>query len=179
MVDFLNQIPRSFWQPDATSLVIRFTPRGLAANSLTNLSSYTQYPRRVASNVLPLRIEGSGSSAGAPPPASAPAPTAPRCDPAVTLNAIPTAVIGGANVPVDITFSCALAGESVVQIISSNENLLPRPPGGTVRMPANATRMQFNLQATRTGNGSVTLRAVLSQPAGRMSEPDSVIIQNN
>ncbi len=179
LVAFLNQIPRTYWQPGSSAHVVSVTPRGLAASFSFNLKGRLSQPRVIFSNEVAVPIQGNGSSTDAPQPASAAAPTSPRCDPSITLNAIPTAVIGGANVPVDISFSCALTVESVVQIISSNEALLPRPPGGTVRMPANTQRMQFSMQAARAGSGTVTLRAVLSQPAGRMSEPDSVIVQNN
>lgn len=179
LVAFINQIPRTYWQPGSSSHVVSVTPRGLAASFSLNLKGRLSQPRLLFSNEVAVPIQGNGSSTGAPQPASAAAPTVPRCDPSITLQAAPTAVIGGANVTVDVSFSCALTVESVVQIISSNEALLPRPPGGTVRMPANTQRLQFIVQATRTGSGTVRLRAALSQPAGRMSEPDSVIVQNN
>ncbi len=179
MAALLNQIPRTFWQPGSSAHVVRYTPRGLAASFSLNLKGRLSQPRTLFSNEFAVRVEGNGGSASVPPPSNTATSAAPGCDPTITLNAIPTAVIGVANVQVDISYSCPLPVESVVQIISSNETLLPRPPGGTVRMPAHTQRMQLNLQATRAGTGTVTLRAALSQPAGRMSEPDSVIVQNN
>lgn len=186
MMAFLRQIPANFWPGGTTELVIRFTPTGLGSSVPVTVFTTTVVETlpdhrqvRIKAPAANVRIEGDGAPA-APPPAREPPPPPlpPRCDPTISLNAVPTAVIGGSLVPVDITLSCALPTEAVVQIISSNVNLLPNPPGGTVRMPANTTRFQVQLQAQRVGTGSVTLRAVLSQPAGRMSETDTVLIQN-
>lgn len=127
------------------------------------------------SNSVVLNFEGVGATA---PAAEAPTSATP-CRPTLSLNALPSAVIGGALVAVDLGLSCALAEDATVQIITSNANLLPGPPPNTVLIPVGQTTKRFQLTASRTGSGPVTLRAVLAQPAfGGMTPPDSLTVTN-
>jgi len=177
MVAFLNQIPRSNISAGSTTATVRLTPRGLANSVSLMLSARTLQPLTLTSNAVAVRIEGDGIAAASP--GSNPAVAGPGCQPTLSLNMIPTAVIGGANVPVDLRMSCALTQEAVVQIITSNATLLPGPPANLVRIPAGQTALQFQLNAGRTGSGTVTLRALLSNPAfGGMTPADSLSVAN-
>lgn len=171
MVAFLNQIPRSNINAGSSTATVRFTPRGLTNSVSLTLTAQTLKPLTVTSNSFAVRIEGDGV-----PVAPAISPAA-ECRPTLSLNMIPNAVIGGASVPVDLRLTCALTQDATVQIISSNETLLPGPPANLVRIPAGQTAMQFQLIAGRTGPGTVTLRALLSHPAiGGMTPADSLSI---
>ncbi len=172
MVAFLNQIPRSNITAGSSTATVRLTPRGLTNSVSMTLSATTQKPLAVTSNAFAVRIEGDGVPVAAP----ASRPVA-ECRPTLSLNMIPNAVIGGGSVPVDLRLTCALTQDATVQIISSNETLLPGPPANLVRIPAGQIAMQFQLIAGRTGSGTVTLRGLLSHPAiGGMTPADSISI---
>lgn len=174
MVAFVNQIPRTTLSAGSLFVETTFTPRGLTTSVNFNLTAATQQPS-VASGPTTVSITGDGVAVA---PTVRPTAPAAGCVPRVTLNALQTGVIGGANVTVDLTLSCAPAGGAVVQVITQPGSLLPGPPGGTVTIPAGQTRFQLTLQAARQGSGNVTLRAVMSQPAGGISETDTVSVSN-
>lgn len=176
MVAFLNQIPRSKTiAAGALFVEATFTPQGLANTVSFNLTASTDNPRIVSAPFV-VAITGNGVAAA---PTAVPTNPPAGCVPGVTLNVVQSAVIGGANVTLDLTLSCAPPGGTTVQIITQPNTLLPGPPGGTVNIPAGQTRAQSTLQAARTGNGTVTVRALVSQPAGGPGSNDSVIITNN
>jgi len=176
MVAFLSQIPRSNLTAGSTATTVRFTPSGLANPVTMVLTATTRKPTTVTSNTVSLRIEGDGIAATTP---GNPVTVGPVCQPTLSLNMIPTAVIGGANVPVDLRMSCALTQEAAVQIISSNATLLPGPPANMVRIPAGQTALQFQLNAGRTGSGRVTLRAMLTNhPSAPISPADTLSVDN-
>ncbi len=174
MAAFLNQIPGTTLPAGALFVETTFTPRSLSASVNLNLTAATQQPRVVSA---PTTVSITGDGVAAAPTVRPTAPAA-GCVPRVTLNALQTGVIGGANVTVDLTLSCSPAGGALVQIITQPGNLLPGPPGGTVTIPAGQTRTQLTLQAARQGSGNVTLRAVMSQPPGGISETDTVSVSN-
>jgi hypothetical protein len=177
MVTFLNQIPRSNISAGSSTATVRLTPRGLTNSVSLTLSAKTLKPLTITSNAVAVRIEGDGIAATAP--GSGSGAVNPVCQPTLSLNMIPTAVIGGATVPVDLRLSCALTQEATVQIITSNANLLPGPPANLVRIPAGQTAVQFQLTAGRTGSGTVSLRALLSNPAmGGVTPVDSLAVAN-
>ena len=156
--------------------VIRFAQRpGIREPfqlQLRMATSATGYPSIDSNNVV-LNFEGSSAQTATPPATDA------QCRPTLTLNVLPSAVIGGATVPVELRLSCALAQDASVQILSSNANLLPGPPANTVTIPAGQTSFQFQLTAARNGTGTVSLRALLSQPAiGGMTPPDTLTVTN-
>ncbi len=170
---FVNQIPRTLLQAGTSSVETSFTPRGLANSVNLNLTAATERPR-VVSTPATVSITGDGGTSA--PPAAPTTPPAAGCSPTVTLDAVQAAVAGGANVTVNLTLSCSPPGGAIVQIITQPAALLPGPPGGTVTIPAGQTRAQITLQAARQGSGTVTLRAVMSQPAGGASPTDTVSV---
>lgn len=172
-VAFLNQIPTTTLPAGSLFVETTFTPRGLTTSVNLNLTAATQKPR-VVSGPTAVSITGDGVAAA---PTVRPTVPAAGCVPTVTLNALETAVISGANVTVQLTLSCAPAGGAVVQVITQPDNLLPGPPGGTIAIPAGQTRAQLTLQAARQGSGTVTLRAVMSQPPGGISPTDTVRVE--
>ena len=165
---FINQIPSTTLAAGATSVVTRFTARGLSTTVPIQLQAEITGQHPLASSWVAIRIEGDGSVVSTP--------TAPVCNPTATFNIIETAVISGANVNAEVNLSCALAVESIWQIVSSNHEILPGPPGGTLRLAAGSLKLQFQLTASRTTGGTVTLRAVRSFPAGGVTNSDSVTV---
>lgn len=170
MIAFLNQLPRTQVRGGAPSVSASFTPRGLAASVTMQLRAQVETPRALTSPAIAVSITGSGQSA----PTTPTTPTADGCRPTLGLNALESGVTAGGRVRVDLTLSCALSGPAVVQILSSQPNLVLPPPGGTVTIPAGRTTFRVELDSSRTENGASLLRAVLSQPAGNMTTGDEV-----
>ncbi len=130
MVAFLNQIPRSNLAAGSTFTTVRFTPRGLTNSVSLMLSASPLTSGTTTSNSVAVRIVKRDGIPVAS--ASSPAVVGQVCRPTLSANMIVGAVIGGATVPVDLRLSCALPQDAQVQIIISNQALLPGPPSNLV-----------------------------------------------